>query len=81
MSESAADGTRCPPDGAGDVGEDRGQRDGAGVCQPVCRLGAGEKAFRGSALFPASEGEWWDLGANLEENSEVKEAHLCQIEG
>jgi hypothetical protein len=40
-----------------------------------------EKAFRGSALYPASEGEWLDLGANLEENFEVMEAHLCQIEG
>jgi hypothetical protein len=40
-----------------------------------------EKAFRGSALSSASEEEWLDLGANLEENFEVMEAHLCQIEG
>jgi hypothetical protein len=40
-----------------------------------------EKAFRGSALSPASEEEWLDLGTNLEENFEVMEAHLCQIEG
>jgi len=40
-----------------------------------------DKAFRGSSLQPASEEEWLDLGANLEENFEVMEAHLCQIEG
>jgi hypothetical protein len=40
-----------------------------------------EKAFRGSELSSASEEEWLDLGANLEENFEVMEAHLCQIEG
>jgi len=40
-----------------------------------------EEAFRGSALSPAPEEEWLDLGANLEENFEVMEAHLCQIEG
>jgi hypothetical protein len=28
-----------------------------------------------------SDGEWLDLGANLEENFEVMEAHFCQIEG
>ena len=40
-----------------------------------------EKAFRGSALSPAPEEEWLDFGANLEENFEVMEAHLCQIQG
>ena len=40
-----------------------------------------EKAFRGTSLQPASEEEWLDLGANLEEKFEVMEAHLCQIEG
>jgi hypothetical protein len=32
-------------------------------------------------LQPASEEEWLELGANLEEKFEVMEAHLCQIEG
>ena len=40
-----------------------------------------EEAFQGSASYPASEKEWSNLGTNLEENSEVTEAHLCQIEG
>jgi len=40
-----------------------------------------EKAFRGTLLQPASEEEWLDLGANLEEKFEVMEAYLCQIEG
>jgi transposase len=40
-----------------------------------------EKAFRGTLLQPASEEEWLELGANLEEKFEVMEAHLCQIEG
>ena len=31
-------------------------------------------------LSPTPEEEWLDLGANLEENFEVMEAHLCQIE-
>ena len=40
-----------------------------------------EEAFRGTSPQPASEEEWLDLGANLEERFEVMEAHLCQIEG
>jgi hypothetical protein len=39
------------------------------------------KAFQGSALSPASDEEWLDLGANLEEDFEMMEAHLCQVEG
>jgi len=39
-----------------------------------------ERAFRGSALSPAPEEEWLDLGANPEGNFEVTEAHPCQIE-
>lgn len=40
-----------------------------------------EKAFRGSALSPASETAWLDLGTSLDEKFEVMDAHLCQIEG
>jgi len=40
-----------------------------------------EKAFRGSSLLPASEEEWLDLSATLDEKFEVMEVHLCQIEG
>ena len=40
-----------------------------------------EKAFRGSALVPASEEEWLNLGSSLDEKFGVMEAHLCQIEG
>jgi transposase len=40
-----------------------------------------EKAFRGSALAPASEEEWLNLGASLDEKFEVMEASLCQMEG
>ena len=40
-----------------------------------------EKAFRGTSLRPASEEEWLDLGASLDEKFEVMETHLCQIEG
>jgi transposase len=39
-----------------------------------------EKAFQGSSLSPASEGEWLNLRASLDEKFEVLEAHLCQIE-
>ena len=40
-----------------------------------------EKAFRGTSPQPASEEEWLDLGASLDERFEEMEAHLCQIEG
>jgi transposase len=40
-----------------------------------------EKAFRGASLSPASEEEWLDLGASLDEKFEVMEVFLCQIEG
>ena len=40
-----------------------------------------EKTFRGTALQPASEEEWLDLGTCLDERFEEMEAHLCQIEG
>jgi len=40
-----------------------------------------EKTFRGSSLVPASEEEWLNLGASLDEKFEVMEASLCQIEG
>ena len=40
-----------------------------------------EKAFRGSSLFPASEEESLNLGANLDEKFEAMEASLCQMEG
>jgi len=39
------------------------------------------KAFRGASLAPASEEEWLNLGANLDEHFEVMEASLCQMEG
>lgn len=39
-----------------------------------------EKAFQGSAPAPASEDEWLDLGAKLDERFEVMGAFLCQIE-
>jgi hypothetical protein len=39
-----------------------------------------EKAFQGATLQPASDEEWLDLGADLEEKFEVMETHLCQIE-
>jgi hypothetical protein len=40
-----------------------------------------EKAFRGSFSSPASEEEWLNLGANLDEKFEAMEASLCQMEG
>ncbi len=40
-----------------------------------------EKTFRGSSLVPASEEEWLNLGASLDEKFEVMETSLCQIEG
>ena len=39
-----------------------------------------EKAFRRSPLSPASEEDWSDLRASLEERFEAMEATLCQIE-
>jgi hypothetical protein len=36
-----------------------------------------EKAFRGSALCPASEEEWLSLDASLDDKFEVMEDHLC----
>jgi hypothetical protein len=39
-----------------------------------------EKAFRGTALQPASDEEWLDLESSLDEKFEVLETHLCQIE-
>ena len=35
------------------------------------------QASCGAFFSPAPEEEWLDLGANLEENFEVMEAHLC----
>jgi len=40
-----------------------------------------EKAFRGSAPTPASEQEWMDLRADLDEKFEAMKAYLCQTEG
>jgi hypothetical protein len=40
-----------------------------------------EKAFRGTSLRPASEEEWLDLGATLDERFEVMQAHLVPEEG
>ena len=40
-----------------------------------------EKAFRGSSFSPASEEEWLNLRASLDEKFEVIEASLCQMEG
>ena len=39
------------------------------------------KAFRGSSLCLASEEEWLDLRAALDEKFEEMDAHLCQMEG
>jgi len=39
-----------------------------------------EKAFQGSTLVPASEEEWLDLSAELDERFETMDASLCQIE-
>jgi hypothetical protein len=40
-----------------------------------------EKAFQGSVLAPASEEEWLDLEANLDERFEVMDASFHQLEG
>jgi len=40
-----------------------------------------EKAFQGSSFSPASEEEWLNLRAGLDEKFEVMEGSLCQIEG
>lgn len=40
-----------------------------------------EKAFRGTALMPASEEAWLNLDESLDEKFDIMEASLCQMEG
>jgi len=56
------------------AGQTRSDPRSAIICLKFNALYAVEKAFRGSALSPASEEKWLNLGTNLEVLFEVMEA-------
>ena len=74
VSESVANATRCPPYDADDVGEDQGQRDGAGVREPIHRPQANSKrchrlsySTRNTCQCTCQRCHWWTHRACLGE--------------